>query len=522
ADASSMSWLQPAYALLLFWAPVKAPEWLISLNFVLLLAAQGAIVTYGRTVGYGPLRQIGAALLPLAPGALYPWDGGLQDLRRDIQLVLLCLGILFLAHAYVLQPSWRRGVALGVLVGLAQWSRDNAAAIMLIVAVPPIVLALLRSREVGGIAWLVRIAVIPLLVFLAIAVPYYAVTIQMTIQRYTSSVWGIGESRLESLRAFWMMPASVLLGGDARLGGRLGVAAVTLALMLMAAVAAEVLRRSGIIRIDLRRLREPPQLILLVSGVWVVLAILFYTSVVLGYGARWHAMPFLPMLVGLVAILTGLAGAATHISSQTRAPWLWPLAVGAGCVGLAASAPVRMVLSEPPPIGTDAVAAVRQASIEIAERAQGRPVAFLWSDGFGRHHARYYIAQADQPPLTEYELIAHSNGDPIDLDQPVRPDDRPGELQARLDRTLRRWADFVLVCTDLDRYSDRQAILWPYRLGRPVVEGMLLDPDWLPVAHYTLMGKPFVLLENDTPRPGRPSIRRRATADAPAYPGTGG
>ena len=97
----------------LAWAPIKSPEALVSLNFVLLLAAQAAIVTYGRTFGWGPLRQVVAATLPIVPGALYAWDGGIQDLRRDVQLVLLALAILFLSLAYVTSPDWRRGLALG-------------------------------------------------------------------------------------------------------------------------------------------------------------------------------------------------------------------------------------------------------------------------------------------------------------------------------------------------------------------------------------------------------------------------
>jgi hypothetical protein len=209
-------------------------------------------------------------------------------------------------------------------------------------------------------------------------------------------------------------------------------------------------------------------------------------------------MPFMPMLVGLVALMAGLLGAV--VRRTDRAPGLARAAVTAGCLVLLASAPTRMILNQTPPLGVDGVAAVRATTIDISERAQGRPVAFLWSDGFGRHHARYYIAQADRPPLTEFELIAIANNDPIDLDQPLRPTARPNELRRRLDRTLRRWADYVLVCEQTARYNDRSSILWPYQLGKPVVDGMLADPLWAPVARYTLLGKPFVLLENRVDR----------------------
>ena len=59
-----------------------------------------------------------------------------------------------------------------------------------------------------------RLAIVPLSVFLLVAAPYYGFSLPATIERYAISVWGIGESRLESLLAFWNMPFSMLSGGD--------------------------------------------------------------------------------------------------------------------------------------------------------------------------------------------------------------------------------------------------------------------------------------------------------------------
>ena len=504
AFSTGLSWLQPAYALVLSWAPIKSPEALVSLNFVLLLAAQAAIVTYGRTFGWGRLRQVVAATLPVVPGALYAWDGGIEDLRRDVQLVLLAQAILFLSLAYVTSPGWRRGVALGILVGLAQWSRDNAASVILIVALPAVVLAVNRAGRSGGIGALLRLGAVPIVVCTAIVVPYYAVTLPGTIGRYTVTVWGVGEGRVESLLAFWNMPFNVLLGGDSRLSGRVRVALVTAALLAAAVATVDVLRRRRVVHVERRWLHEPGYALLLASGAWVVAAVFFYNTVVLGYGARWHGVPFLPIAVGLVALMVGLTG-AVRLDPEAD-PWLGPLVVAVGCAVLLLSAPLRMVLNQPKAEGVASIDALRAATAEIGARAGGRPVAFLAYDTLGRYHFRFYAALDDVTNVVEFTFLGKAYGDVIDLDQPLRPGDDPRELQGRLDTMLRRWADFALVYTDTARYADPREPLWPYQVGRPVVDGLLADPTWKPVARFTLRERELVLLENTTERPA-PELR---------------
>jgi hypothetical protein len=493
AFASGTSWLLPAYGLLLAWAPVKAPEWLVSLNFLLLLAAQGAIVTYGQTFGFSRLRQIVIALVPLVPGALYTWDGGIQDLRRDVQLILLALAILFQSLAYVSRPTLLRGLALGLLVGLAQWSRDNAASVILIVGLPAVTLALWRARRADGVIWLVKLGVVPVGIFLLMALPYYANTIALTIARYQQSVWGVGEDRVASLLAWWWMPVNVLLGGDSRFSGRVRVGIVTGALLCVALGAVLARRRAGDVIVSAERLKEPGSALLLASGAWVIVAVVLYNTVLLGYGARWHAVPFLPTEVGLVAVMVGLLGAVTRTPGAddrvvTRLAW-------AGCALLLASVPLRMVLIQQPPMGEDGVNAIKAATFEIADRANGRPVALLAFDTLSRHHAAFYLAQAGRPLLTEAEQVSNNHGDRIDLDQPIREGEQPAELQARLDTTLRRWADFALVYTDSWRYANPRESLWLYEVGEPVVAALLDDPGWRPVAYYTLKERDLVLLE---------------------------
>lgn len=496
---SGTTWLQPAYAVALSWAPIKAPEWLVSLNFVLLLVAQAAIVTYGRTVGYSRLRQFALALLPVVPGSLFTWDGGFQDLRRDGQLVILGMAILFLSLAYVARPSWQRGLALGLVVGLAQWSRDNAAAVIAIVGLPALALAAASARAQGGLPALARLAALPLAAFLAVAAPYYAFSLPATLQRYAMTVWGVGEGRVESLLAFWDMPYSTLFGGDFRFSGRFRTAIATAGLLGGALLGLWWLGRQGILRFRPAALRERGARWLIMSGLWVIVAVLLYNTLLLGYGARWHAVPFIPMTIGQVAVLAGLLGAVGRADGARQRDLR--LAVAAGTAALLVSAPLRMVLNEQKPLGADGVAAVRDASLEIARIADGRTVAFLSVDRLSRHHAHFYLAQAGLPPIRDFESASGAHGDFIDFEQPIRVNDDPAELRRRLDRTLRNWADFVLIVEDPSRYGDAREVLWPYLLGQPVVAGLLADPAWQPVARFELVERPHVLLKNNGARP---------------------
>jgi len=48
------------------------------------------------------------------------------------------------------------------------------------------------------------------------------------------------------------------------------------------------------VRLEPSRLREEAYALPLVSGVWVIVAVVLYNTVLLGYGPRGYGAPFLP------------------------------------------------------------------------------------------------------------------------------------------------------------------------------------------------------------------------------------
>jgi hypothetical protein len=496
AMTSSISWLQPLYALLLAPFAAREPQILVSLNFLLLLVVQCTIVICIRDLGYGPLRQFACAMLPLLPGILYVWDGGLQDLRRDVQTNLLLTASLFLGLAYAVAPSRRRALALGIVLGLCQWSRDNALPLMLAVTAPAAVVAVRRSPAGRRLTSLFRLGWRPLLVLVVVAAPFYLATFEMTRFRYSHVVWGVGESRLESFLAWWSAPLDVFLAGRGVYNGsgRLGRTTAGIALAGVGVVA--VLVAAGSLRLTIPGLLRGPGSLLTGTGAAVIITVLVYQTVILGYGPRWHGMPFAATVAGTVALLAGLS---TALRQGNRARWhrrMLTAAVLAAAMTLVPLGVYRMHVARFPSIGATAVEATRDTAFALAQLVGRHPVAILSVYGFSRHHANYYLAQAGRPPLVDFTAVAAANGDHFDLEQPLRPGADPQALRASLDAAVRRYADFVVVTPDTRRYADPAQLLWPFTLGRPVVEAWLVDRALIPVARLHLPSVSLVVLKN--------------------------
>ena len=50
-------------------------------------------------------------------------------------------------------------------------------------------------------------------------------------------------------------------------------------------------------------------IVLTSAGAFVVVGVIVYNTLGLGYGAQYHGMPFVPIAVGLVALAAGLSDA---------------------------------------------------------------------------------------------------------------------------------------------------------------------------------------------------------------------
>jgi hypothetical protein len=219
--------------------------------------------------------------------------------------------------------------------------------------------------------------------------------------------------------------------------------------------------------------------------------VIVYNTLGLGYGAQYHGMPFVTVAVGLVAVAAGLSEGVTTRASDARHLWIGTAALLVSVLGLAGLNAYRVRANEFSPVGSETVAAVRAASVQISDLASGGRVAVLWLNGFSRYHVAYYQAQAgkDMPDVTA-----------TDIEGPLRSGMRAEDLLAGLESQLRERATVVVVCRETSYYADPQALSPFFRQGKPVVDRLLVDPSFQVVGQFQVEKFPMIVLQRRSPQ----------------------
>jgi hypothetical protein len=316
--------------------------------------------------------------------------------------------------------------------------------------------------------------------------PYYALTIQATLARYLYSVWGPGEDRFASLAQFWVSPADVLLGGTGMYNGMPATGRATLFGLVAVAVLLGAGVVAGAMRVQPARLLAARSQTLIWSGIAVVVGVIVYNTLILGYGAQYHGMPFVAQAAGLVALAAGLSDAFVSGGGGRRGETVRTAMLTVGVLGLLGLGAYRIKTNEFSPVGAETVAVVREAAVQIADAANGGPVAILWLNGFSRYHIAYYQAQAgrSEPQVTGTEI-----------EGPPRPGQRVEDILGPLEAQVRDRASIVVVCEDTKRYAEPTSVAPFFREGKPIVDRLLSDPSFEVIHRFRIEPFPIVVLQ---------------------------
>ena len=154
------------------------PQGLQLYNTLAFAAAATSMMVLLRRFGVGiPAIMLGMAALLLGD-ALYWWDLGVFDFRRDFAMYCLISSMLMLGGAYLAGPQKlsgeiRLGLAFGVVTGLTLICRDSAPLLMMGVAIVPLAAFWVYGGFSDGWMPQLRKAIWPLVGFVPFAIVFF-------------------------------------------------------------------------------------------------------------------------------------------------------------------------------------------------------------------------------------------------------------------------------------------------------------------------------------------------------------
>ena len=491
ASGFGLSLTQPMFAAVFAPFLSSTPQSLLLYNSLCLGLLCWALYVLCRALGAGPFKGVAAAALPLVPDAFYWWNGGLQDWQRDPSYFCLLASSFFLFFRHLLIRTTASGMILGLAIALTILSRDSAPGYVLMIIGPLFIVWFIALVWQKRLRQNIAALAVPALIATAGAGVYALFMLQHTLARfgnvYTFYSWHSGF--LITLRAQWMAPYEVLIGTSTGLGA---AARVNLAVIGGLALAAVILALLRLWRIERQTLVRPAVRMLLLGGLWAFLFTMINLIGIVGIGS----LPFAqvkPMCYPAV-ILFLAAGVALIVSLHSRKGRGFAAAATALFAGtLVLSAPVRIAAKtfdhDP------AHRAALPTLIKLAGEKPGAVFAFFWHDGITADTLRYYLAQRNQGKPLQLGFSSR-DGHAVDLAMGIPSGSNVANMQHDLLHATLCRADFVVVTTQLERYARDDELMFIFRHGRPVVEGIMKELHDQPVFDYRWYDVPLRLYDN--------------------------
>lgn len=495
ASQFHLSWLQGMFAVLV--APVlpSEPAGFQLLNTLCVALFQFSVYLVARELGASRAKAFVASLVVFLPDVLSNWDGGMQDMKRDAQFLALLGASVFLSLAQVWNPNRRRGLLLGVILGLTVWSRGNALAYLVIILAPIYGFVIARAAWRREFRPLYRMIGPPFLVGALVAVPNLARTFRETFARHSDPTlhYGHDGNIWSSLAYYGWAPWELWSTRTPTYGAN-----ETTFLVGRIILGVWCLSLVGLFgpRISLAGIGRPRVLGLVLAGAWAVVGTIILICCIVGWDPRFGYSgmpPFYPALLGPMAALAALT-AAIHVPQATGkftlgARWAGALAISLACIG-ALGARMWLKAGECRP---DIVAMAESLWESIRAEEPGACVASLTHDRVNFHLFRYLEARGHFDPnrrLTECRFTLP--GDPrvnyFDTAS-VLPEsiDVTSTQEAYLEQILEK-ADYIIVNTSPEMY-DQPPGPWNFflfRHGAPIARALLANENLTPMREFRL------------------------------------
>jgi len=476
ASEYSLSWLQSSFAVLVEFFLPKAPHALILLNFICLGWAQISMYQFTRAMRFVKEKALTIAFLPLLPGALWSWYGGYIDMRRDPSFISLLTAAFFMFATYLVKPTVKGGIAVGILIGLTQWSRGNAAPYIVIILVS-VLLGYLYSVPKREKVLILKSLLIPAISSLVLLLPYYAVNVHAILTKYLYGSWALGENRITSLGYVLTSIPQLVLGTSL-------IAVKFNAVFLVGSIVVFwYLWHKKLLTYSKRNVIP---LFPLYAGIFTVFLTIVFNSFILGFNRFAGVIPNFPILVGLYAI-----SCSFMVRVSIRIPKIHTLKVMSVFIGIIAIINAMRIAVSMPPTNPVLSAKVKTIAQEVLPILSGEAVAYFWLDHIHVHDLNFYITQQGGKPIRAGSVLAQG----VDIEMPP---DLNRSIEEQQNAFVRAAKDrrYIVVSDDLKSYEDKTSVFFIFQHGKPVIEGLLNDPSMKPIYKFMYTNRSFIVLEN--------------------------
>lgn len=482
ASQYSLSWVQSFFAVITANILPNRPEFMILLNFFLLLLAQYAIFICLKNSGFGNNKAYFSSFLPILPGMAFGWAGGYIDMRRDSILLTLLIADFFLIFDYMHKSNVKKGLMIGCMLGITQWSRGNSLPYLLCVIFPCILIYAKKSVQEKKVLEFMRKIAIPVFISIIISLPFYILSWQNIYNKYVFGSWGIGVERFKAIYLFFRSIPIMILGPESSV---LGINSFFL-LVLTVGLLFLFIKKVIFWEKKWYTLRLAKELLL--SGILIITGMLLLNAVILGVGG--YLFPNFPVLVGIFSILVFLLGGLKLNNKKEIFKKFAPFSVIVWTLSIFLLSAVRIYISMPPEQKVLREQTIKTA-FDLAPLLKGTPVSYMWLDHINVHDLSFYITQNGGIP------ISASSGLSPDADTEMPPNQSKSITQQQKEYALAmRTRDYIIVTEDTDGYNNPKGFFFILLHGKPMIEELLKDPNWEKIYTFTDGTRKYQLLKN--------------------------
>ncbi len=477
----SLSWLQSFFAVFAANLLPNAPEWMILLNFLTLFVAQFAIFRYVQNIGFGNKKAYFLSFLPLLPGVAFGWTGGYIDMRRDSTLLTLLIASFFLFFDYMRKPQLMKGMIVGIILGLAQWSRGNALPYILCIVGPVMIYALKDIRKNRKLQFIKRVA-LPILVSILFSLPFYVMNWRAIYDKYVFGSWGIGADRLSAIIAFLRFLPVMILGPEKNV---LWVNTLFLLVMLFFIL---FLLKKKIIFIAKHWYEESDAKDLLASGILVCLLVFIFNAIILGVGE--YIYPNFPTLVGIIAVVIYLVGGLRTSKNENIKHTFIPLGPTSWIIVILLLNSLRMYISMPPEQKV-LLQHTKKAAADLGPILGGKLVSYIWLDHINVHDLNFYITKNEGTPINAGSGLNKE----ADTEMPANTQKTIQTQRTDYAKGI-RLREYILVLEDTKSYEDPHGFFFILMYGKPIIDDILSDSNLKKIYSFSDGTHSYVVLQN--------------------------